>query len=225
MPAIVKGEHCRVAQVSGVGTLPEYRLHGLNRKLHEIALAEALPSHRFVFLFADDEAIPFYLKCGFRPVQGHAVVLALPAAPAAPAIEKLDLGSPAVRDMLFRVATTRAAISHELSTHNPKLLMYHLLYRFAEHTWWVPALDAILLMKRGDGRTIVYDILASELPDFDELVPVLASEGAREVEFRFPLDRLRAPPARLRELQGQNIHVMGDFPLGPQPVFPFTSQA
>lgn len=226
MPAMVNGEACRVAQVSGVGTLPEYRLRGLNRKLHEIALAEAMPDHRFAFLYADDEAIPFYRKCGFSPVAAHASVLPLPPSPApAPAMEKLDLAVPAVRQALYRVASARRPLSHVFSTHNPKLVMYHLIYRLRDHIWHVPSLDAVVLMRADAGKVILYDILAAEPPRYEDLVPVLAAGGAGEAEFRFPIDRLQAPPATLRELPGHNVHVMGDFPFGAHPVFPSTSQA
>jgi GNAT superfamily N-acetyltransferase len=226
MPAMVNGERCRVAQVSGVGTLPGYRLRGLNRKLHQVALAEAMPKHRFAFLYADDEAIPFYLKCGFRPVTAHAAVVPLPPQPApAPAMHKLDLAVPAVREMLYRVASERGPLSHVFSTHNPKLVMYHLIYRLRDHIWHVPSLDAVVLMKADAGKVIVYDILAGEPPRFDDLAPVLSAGGAREAEFRFAIDRLHAPPPILRGLAGHNVHVMGDFPLGSHPVFASTSQA
>ena len=226
MPAIVNGEPTRVAQVSGVGTAPQHRLQGLNRQLHEKALAEAFPRHRFAFLYADDEAVPFYRKLGFRPVSLQAVVVPLPAgAPPSPPLEKLDLRQPDVRDQLYRLAVERAPISHVFSTHNPKLVMYHLLYRLQNFAWRVPALDAVVLMKPDAARPVVYDILARELPRFEALAPILAASGAREVELRFSPDRLDAPGGALRELEGANLHVMGDFPFGPQPVIPFTSQA
>lgn len=226
MPAIVNGERCRVAQVSGVGTLPGYRLRGLNRRLHEVALGEALPSHRFAFLFADDEAIPFYRKCGFRPVRAHAVVVPLPAGPRETlAAEKMDSALPAIREALYRLASERVPVSRAFSTHNPKLVMYHLLYRFRDHIWFLRELDAVLLMKRDGDTVFVYDILARKMPRFDALVPYLAEGTARRVEFRFAPDRLQGPPGELRELHGCNVHVMGDFPLGERPVFPFTSQA
>ena len=226
MPAIVNGQPTRVAQVSGVGTAPQHRLKGLNRQLHEKALAEALPRHRFAFLYADDEAVPFYRKLGFRPLSLQAVVVPLPAdAGPPPPMEKLDLRRPAVRDRLYRLAVERAPISHVFSTHNPKLVMYHLLYRLHDFAWQVPALDAVVLMKADAARSVVYDILARELPRFDALAPILAASGAREAELRFSPDRLDAPGGRLRSLEGANLHVMGDFPLGPQPVIPYTSQA
>jgi hypothetical protein len=208
-----------------VGTLPQYRLQGLNRRLHEIALADALAAHRFAFLFADDEAVPFYRKCGFRPVPVHAVIVPLPAAPPDGAIEKLDVNDAAARDALYRLACDRALVSQVFSTLNPKLEMYHLLYRFRDHAWRIPALEAVVLMKRDGAKVVVYDILAPEMPRFQQLAPFLAAGGAREAEFRFPVDQLDVPSGRLRELAGQNVHVMGAFDLGPQPVLPFTSQA
>ncbi len=225
MPALVNGERCKVAQVSGVGTLPEFRLEGLNRRLHEIALAEALAEHRFAFLYADDDAVPFYRKCGFRPVAVHAAVVPMPAVVPDPAIEKLDVGDPAVRDALYRLASDREPVSRVFSTMNPKLVMFHLLYRLRDCAWRIPALDAVVLMKREGGRTVVYDILARALPGFEALAPFLAAGGAPEVEFRFPVDRLRAPAPQPRELVGRNVHVMGEFELGCKPVLPFTSQA
>ena len=225
MPAIVGGEACTVAQVSGVGTLPGYRLRGLNRRLHEIALAQSLPRHRFAFLFADDEAVAFYRKCGFRPVSVYAAVLPVPRAAPDPGIEKLDASDRAVRESIYRLACARAPLSHAFSTMNPKLVMYHLLYRFRDHAWRIPALGAVVFMKHEAGRTVVYDILAPEMPRLEALAPFLAAGGARELELRFPVDRLDARGWQPRVLEGHNVHVMGDFDLGPYPVLPFTSQA
>ena len=225
MPARVNGKSCVVSQVSGVGTLPEFRRQGLNRRLHEMALAEAFPRSRFIFLFADDEAVAFYRNCGFRPVDAHAVVVPLPEAAPDPGIEKLDANDGAVLSEIFNLACDRAPLSHVFSTANPKLLMWHVLYRVRNRIFRIPALGAVIFMKHDGGKAVVFDILAREMPRFEELAPFLAGEGVREVEFRFPVDRLDVPSFTLRELPGENAHVMGDFDLGPQAVFPFTSQA
>jgi len=42
---------------------------------------------------------------------------------------------------------------------------------------------------------------------------------------RFAVDALDVPTWKLRELPGENLHVMGEFDLGPRPVLTFTSQA
>ena len=225
MHARVNGRDCKVAQVSGVGTLPEYRRQGLNRSLHEIALPKALAEHSFAYLYADDEAVPFYRNRGFRPMPASAVVVPLPSVAPDPAIEKLDLADATVLDALFGLACVRAPVSQVFSTANPRLMMYHLLYRLPNHVWRIPALDAVVLMKRDGERTIVYDILARKLPTFGQLAPFLAGNDAREVVFRFPVDALEVPSWTLRELPGENFHVMGPADLGPQPVLPFTATA
>ena len=225
MPARVNGEACKVAQVSGVGTLAEYRKQGLNRRLHEIALPKALAEHRFVFLYADDDAVPFYQQRGFRPMPAYSVVVPLPPVTPDGGIEKLDPTDVAVLDSLYRLACVREPTSQVFSTANPKLVMYHFMYRLSSHAWRIPALDAVVLMKRDGDKTIVYDVLARKLPRFDQLAPFLGAGEAREVEFRFPVDRLEAPASTLRELPGENLHVMGGYDLGSQAVFPFTSAA
>ena len=225
MHARVNGRACKVAQVSGVGTLPEYRRQGLNRSLHEIALPKALAEHRFAFLYADDEAVPFYRNRGFRPMPASAAVVPLPPLAADPGLEKLDLADTAVLDSLFRLACARTPVSEVFSTANPRLMMYHLLYRLPNHAWRIPSLDAVVLMKRDGERTIVYDILARKLPSFGQLAPFLAGQGAREVVFRFPVDALDVPSWTPRELPGENFHVMGNADVAPQPVLPFTATA
>ena len=47
MDMTINGEHRLVAQVSGVGTLPEYRRKGLNLELTQKAMAWAKTEHDF----------------------------------------------------------------------------------------------------------------------------------------------------------------------------------
>jgi GNAT superfamily N-acetyltransferase len=223
MPAIVGGEACRIAQISGVGTAPEYRRRGLNRKLHEAALAFALRDHRFAFLFSDEDAMPFYAKVGFVRVADHAPFVRLAGTAPRGGLERIDLGSKPELDALYELACARAPLSEVLSNFNPKLLMYHAIYTLREHAWRIPALGATVFMKRSGAKTIVYDVLARDLPDFDSLYPYLSSGTAEEFEFRFPTDRLEIAGAQLREVKS-NAHVIGaDAP--DQWVFPFTAHA
>src|SRR6185503_20511321 len=100
------------------GTLAEYRKRGLNRQLHEIALPKALAEHRFVFLYADDEAVPFYRQRGFQPMPAYSVVV--PMSDVAPdgGIEKLDQTDAAVLDSLYQLACVREPTSLAFSTAN-----------------------------------------------------------------------------------------------------------
>jgi GNAT superfamily N-acetyltransferase len=67
LPAVIDGRTTKLAQISGVGTLPEYRRCGLNRELTAAGLQWAGTSHEGVFLFSDEDAVPYYEHCGFKP--------------------------------------------------------------------------------------------------------------------------------------------------------------
>ena len=63
---ILGGQWHRVAQVSSVATLPEYRMRGLNAELTRRAMAWVREQGlRGTFLFSDDDATGFYAKQGF----------------------------------------------------------------------------------------------------------------------------------------------------------------
>jgi GNAT superfamily N-acetyltransferase len=224
MPAIVNGEKCRIAQVSGVGTLPEFRLKGLARKLHEIALHWAFKEHRFAFLFADTEAMPFYAKVGFRPAKDFAPFLSLAGTAPKAGLAKLDLRNPSELEAVYALACERAAISSVLANFNPKLLMYHVIYALREHSYRIADLDTVIFLKRAGSKIVLYDVLARDLSSFEELYPYLSSGTDEIFEFRFPTDRLKPGDIGLRELQGSNLHVMGETGLD-RHVVPFTAHA
>jgi GNAT superfamily N-acetyltransferase len=68
LDAVIDGRATRLAQVSAVGTLPQFRRRGLCRQLTNAALAWAQGRHAGVFLFANDEAVPVYERAGFMPL-------------------------------------------------------------------------------------------------------------------------------------------------------------
>lgn len=225
MPAIVNGERCKVAQVSGVGTDPEYRLQGLNRRLHEKALGWALQEHRFAFLFADTDAMPFYAKLGFSGVVDQAPFLRLPGTAPREGLEPLDLRQSSVRAAVYELACARAPVSHVFANFNPKLVMYHALYGLREHAFRIAELQAVVFVRRQGSRVVVYDVLARELPRFDALYPYLTTGAEEEFEFRFPTDLLQPGPVHLRAVAGSNAHVMGPVADVGRWTFPFTAHA
>lgn len=224
MPAIVNGERCRVAQVSGVGTAPEHRRRGLARRLHAIALEWALQEHRFAFLFADRDAMPFYAKVGFEPVADHAPCVRLPGTAPRTGLQRLDLRQPAGRAAVYALACERAPVSHVFASFNPRLVMYHALYGLREHAYRIEELDAIVFSRREGARVVVYDVLARELPRFADLYPWLTTGGPETFEFRFPVDRLQPGAVELRALPDSNAHTMRARGID-RWVFPFTAHA
>lgn len=210
MPAVILGQHCRVAQISGVGTLPAWRRLGLNRRLHESVLPQVLQTHRFVFLFADDEALPFYRACGFVPMANAVQRLVLPTAgPACRPTRRLNMALAADRQRLEELARNSAPLSNRVAIRAPKLVLFHALYGRRDEVHELPELGAIVLMRRNAERTVVHDILARELPPLEAWLPYLRPGQGREIEFRLAIDRLAPPPLQLQARQDDHLHVMG----------------
>lgn len=214
MPAVVLGQPCRVAQISGVGTLPAWRRLGLNRRLHESVLPQVLRTHRFIFLLADDEARPFYRACGFMPmanaVQHLTTSPRVGQGPAWRPTRRLDMAVAAERRRLEDLAEASALPSDRLSIRAPKLVLFHALYGLRDDVHQIPELGAIVLMRRSAERTVVHDILAREMPPLEALLPYLRPVQGQEIEFRLGVDRLAPPPMTLRERHDDHLHVMGD---------------
>lgn len=231
MDMVVEGRRRRLGQISGVGTLPEHRRRGLNRRLTDEALAWARETgHDAFFLFADDEAIPFYQRLGFQPVNDYAMVARIPPPAPRPGLRKLEVDDPADLALISALAQERSAVSDVLGVLNQKLLMFHALYSLRAHAYHVPALDVVVFFKVDGPRLKVHDVVGRRVPAFEELHPFLAAATPApppgEIWFHFMTDKIGVEGATPRALEGNNTHVLPGFPLaGERLVFPFTAHA
>jgi GNAT superfamily N-acetyltransferase len=221
---IIDGRPARLAQISGVGTRPEFRRRGLNRQLTEIALEWAEGQHRGVFLFADLEAVPFYQKCGFTPIEEYLACADVAPVQRRAGAVRLDPALPDDRDRVFAHAEGRAPVSLRFGVLSARLLMFHAQYTLQDAVWQIPELGCVVFFRRTGDRVSVYDIVGENIPRWDALYPYLAEPGDRTVEFYFTPDRLGLAEFKLRPLAGNYPFVRGAFPVD-RPVFPFTSMA
>jgi ribosomal protein S18 acetylase RimI-like enzyme len=223
---VVDGSACRAAQISGVGTLPEYRRQGLNRRLTEIALERVASDHDFVFLFSDPDAIPFYRRCGFQPVEESLPYVEVDPRVAKPGMRLLDLENPAHRSQVERMAAARTPVSETLGVLSPELFMFHALYQFSGRLHHLPDLDVVVAFRRDGTKLTVYDIVGPRLPRFNELYAYMASPGTTEIDFYFVPDKLAIETLRWRPLPDNHLFDRGEFPLRSERfVFPFTAHA
>jgi len=224
LEAVIDGAPARVAQISGVGTLPNWRRQGLNRELTERALEWARDAHQTVFLFADTDAIPFYTACGFTPIDEFVeFVEARPVAMKGGAV-KLDPGNKEHRQRIYKYAERRAPVSEKFSVLNPKLFAFHCLHSLKDRVYEIPALECLVCYERADGRLKIFDIVSEVPPAFEQIYPYIACDGDREVEFHFHTDKLGLEKLQARQLFGNNPFVKGTFPME-RPVFPYTCRA
>ena len=223
---VLEGQLCRAAQISGVGTLAEERRRGLNRQLTEIALEQILGDHEFIFLFSDDDAIPFYEATGFRAREEHRPHIRVQGRERCPGLRRLDLADRADRELAERFAAQRVAVSSTLGVLSTRLFMFHALYTMNTCTWHLPDLDQLVLFTEDGERLVIHDVVGKRVPTFDELAPYLIAPDTREVAFSFVPDELELEEIDWRPYPGNNLFDRGDLPLGGQPfLFPMTSHA
>jgi GNAT superfamily N-acetyltransferase len=223
---IVRGSPCRGAQISGVGTSAARRRQGLNRRLTEIALEWAATDHEFVFLFANDDAVPFYARCGFLPVEERIPRVDVQPGRPRPGLRRLDLDEATDVELLHGLAERRAPVSDTLGVISPRLFMFHALYRFRECLYHIRDLDVVVAVERDGPRLTVYDVVGPRVPRLDDLGPYLIAAETTEIEFYFVPDKLAIENPRWRALRGNNLHDRGDIPLRTERfLFPFTAHA
>jgi len=224
LDASIRQKETKIAQISGVGTLPEWRRKGLNRQLTEAGLKWAQNDHKGVFLFSDEMAIPFYSACGFEPIEEYVEFTGVKAAKRKAGAVKLNPDNKKDLERIYQFAKDRAPISKKLSVLNPKLLMFHALYTLRDHLYEIPDLDCLVFFKKEGSCIKLFDIVGQRIPEFDKLYPYIADEDDRIVEFYFFADKLDLKTSGKRPLYGCNAFVKTPFPFD-YPIFPYTAKA
>jgi len=221
---VVSGEPTCLAQVSAVGTLPDWRRRGLNRQLTEIGLKWAQGRHDGVFLFADDDAVPFYLKCGFQPQDEF--VEEAPAVPVATrrGAVRLDPGNKTELGRIHAYAKRRVPVSSDFGVLNDRLFMFHVLYTPQNDIYEISDLNCLIVCRRSGDRLRVYDIVGERIPLWEELYSYIADPADRALEFHFRTDRLGLDETVGLPLEGNHPFVLRPFPVT-EPVFPYTCRA
>jgi GNAT superfamily N-acetyltransferase len=224
LDAVLIGKDTRVAQISGVGTLPEWRRRGLNRQLTTLGLDWAQGMHDGVFLFSNPDAIPFYRKCGFSPIDEFLEITEATPVAKRDGLIKLDPGNDEELKRIHEYAKQRAPISDQFSVLSDKLLMFHVLYQLRDCAYEIPDLDCLVFYRRTEGTLRIYDIVGKRIPRLEEFYPYIAADHDRVIEFHFSTDKLGLKNAGTKPLSGNNPLVRDTFPIA-KPVFPFTSRA
>lgn len=226
MDMTIQGKQRLVAQISAVGTLPEYRRRGLSFKLTQKAIDWARNNHDFFFLFADQDAYDFYKKCGFRPVDEYKASIAVSGGVAQPGAVKLDIQRKDHIELIYRIASDRDSASDVLGVSNKKLFMFWCLYSLKDHIYYVPELDVLVLYKRDNGLITIFDIVGSKVPAFSKIYPYICGEIDKTIEFLFMVDKLNLGSFDRINVEDNGTHILGDFPLeGTRFIFPFTAHA
>lgn len=232
MRLVVEGQPVLAGQLSAVATRPEWRRRGLALDLAQRALAWASArGHVFFYLFANDDALPFYARLGFAPVREEITRVALRTAPPPPraGTRLLDCDNVADLTLLRRLAAGRGPVSQRLGVLNERLLLFHALVPHRQSLICVTPLDTVVLASRAGGVLTIHDLVSPHPPPLAAVLPWVAQPGDRAVELRFEPDRLGDLAAlgtvTRRPFLGNNLHTRGPFPFAGPILFPATAQA
>lgn len=226
MDMTIQGKQCHAAQISAVGTLPEYRRKGLSQALIEKGMDWARDHHDCCFLFADEGAHRLYEKCGFQPADEYKACIPVQGHVARPGTIRLDIGTADQTELVYRLALDREPVSDLLGVSNERLLMFWCLYALKDYIYYVPDLDVLVIYRRDNGLMTVFDIVGRTMPTFAEIYPYVCDKTDRAVEFLFMVDKLDLASFDLVRIDGNGTHVLSGFPLeGTEFTFPFTAHA
>jgi predicted N-acetyltransferase YhbS len=224
LDAVVDGRPTRLAQISGVGTLPGWRRQGLARELTEIGLERARDRYDGLFLFAAKGAVPFYERCGFEPLDEFLCWVSVEPVRRRVGAVRLDCDDPDQLRRIYRYASRRTPVSNRFGVTNAKLVMFHVLHGLRDRVVEIPDLGCLVLFDRRGDRVRLFDVVAERMPAFAELYPFIARTADRVVEFHFEPDLLEPVETQRQVLVGNHPFTRGVFPVE-QPVFPYTSRA
>lgn len=226
MEMIIEGKFCQVAQISGVGTLPNYRKRGLSGELTQKAIEWAKKDHEFFYLFANKDAYSFYEKFGFNKVEEYKTKIQVEGKPAVTGAVKLDMNLKESIDLIHNCSLQREPVSNLLGVLNSNLLMFYCLGLLKDLIYYIDELELTVLYQRKNGVLTIFDLVGKNIPEFSKIYPFISSESDKRVLFEFMVDKLNLKNLELVKAENTGLHIMGNFPLsGSNFVFPFTSQS
>lgn len=222
--AVIQGKRARMLQISTVGTHPDFRRQGLNRDLTQKALVWAEGNYTGLFLFADEDAIPYYLKCDFKPLKEYLHRVTARPRMKRMGIRQLNPGLDKDLLLIYAYAQSRAPVSDIFALMSPRLFMFHALYTLRSNIYEIPDLQCLVLMKRENGTLHIYDIVGNVMPAFHNVYPYIADEDDSSIVFHVPTDKLQLAGVESEELVNSHAFSLGEFPLK-LPVIQYTAKA
>ncbi len=223
----VDGAKRKGAQLLTVGTLPEYRLQGIQREIWKRVHAWIKQECDFTFLFTDESAAGFYEKLGLRrqPEYFETIRSPQPAGHAELRFRKLNLEQDSGYAIIERLAKQREMVSDRIGFLNPNLLLFMFLYLYQSWSYYLEDIDAVIVAEETKDRLRIHDIVAKQMPKLSDIEVFLAQFKKEEIDFLFCADRLGVDQTNKKRVKDSLLFVSDDFELEGQFVFPYSIRA
>lgn len=223
----VDGAKRRGAQLLTVGTLPEFRLRGIQREIWKRVSAWISQECDFTFLFTDDSAAGFYEKLGLRKQAEYfeTVRCPQPASHGQLRFRKLDLEQDGDYKIIELLARERKMISNRIGFFNPNLLLFMFLYLYQGWSYYLEDIDTVIVVEDTKDRLRIHDIVAKQMPRLSDIESFLAQFKKEEIDLLFCTDRIGVDQLKKKRVKDSLLFVSDDFVLEGKFVFPYSIRA
>lgn len=201
MDIIWEGQKKRALQIGTVMTHTDYRKRGLASSLMKIILEENEKNFDFIYLFANDQALDFYLKFGFQPISESKFSMGVEFyyGPVAN-LRKLDISKVEDLKLISDLAAERRYISEKLGVFNDKcLIMFYCLFVYSEDIYYLEEEDSVVIFKTCGSELNLYDVLSKKNIDVEDMISKIATPEVSRVVFHFTPD-LKSGQVDIEEL-------------------------
>ncbi|UCE62112.1 MAG: GNAT family N-acetyltransferase [Phycisphaerales bacterium] len=214
IPMIVDGQEMLIGGIHAVCTHPDHRRRGYFRLVMDEALAWCDERYATAMLIAGTPEI--YEPFGFRVLRESRFVAPIRRSAGAQdgtRLRQLDLRLPDDLRCLHRLLDQRAPVSQRLGVIRERAVFP--FQQAHKPMWYAEDLDAVLCFEIGDATLRLYDVVATRIPTFQQIVDRIDLPLER-VEVYFAPDQLDATLSPQLHVLEENSYLMvrGEFPCG-----------
>lgn len=211
---IVLGKKKRFVQFGTVMTDEQYRNQGLSRVLMEMVLEEWKDKCDMFYLFANDSVLDFYPKFGFEPVDEYQASTKISKIESPYSVRKMDIDNVSDLNLLYETAKNAEAQFALSMQDNAGLVMFYCnyfeLFSFKENLFYIQDLNAIAVAEYEEDTLILYDILATEKIEIEDVLNALATEQTKSAILKFMPINSENYEVNLFKEEDSTLMVMGD---------------
>ena len=190
---VINGEELSASMIQTVLTDEQHRNRGLIRQLFEPVKKHIANTTGCTFFTASNEKIEFYAKFGYRsvPLVDHCELNVPDFSGTAQILRKVSYADAPTRANLESVLANRSAVSNQFGFVNRHWLFHWFCHHFhQDNLYFIDELDVFLLLRIEDDSLVILDIVAEEMPTFQQLRPYLPVTEGKTVRTNFCPDRL-----------------------------------
>lgn len=187
---VIKGKKKRAIQIGTVMTHPNYRNQGLSAYLMNKVLEDYKHQYDYMYLFANKTVLDFYPKFGFTPFDEYQFSMDYYSSQIdSIGIRKLDSTKSEDLNFIYKFASERIPVSKSFATENSQgLLMFHCIYVFGDHLYYLENEDAIVIFKQEGEQVDIFDIVSKKDVNIESILSKITNSDHNKIVFHYMPD-------------------------------------